>query len=88
MSAPIKYACGCIVYEKESELEWLVQRGKGPEVPGSFSGGRHFFAVRYFCMTLCTLAGSRRSFDAACARCFRSVHARTCSPVGVMQSCC
>ena len=25
LSAPIKYACGCIVYENESELEWLAQ---------------------------------------------------------------
>jgi hypothetical protein len=50
LSAPIKYACGCIVYVKETELEWLVQCSKGPEVPGSIPGGRHFFAVRYFCM--------------------------------------
>jgi hypothetical protein len=25
LSVPIKYACGCIVYKKESELEWLAQ---------------------------------------------------------------
>ena len=37
--APIKYACGFIVYKKESELEWLAQCGKCPKVPGSIPGG-------------------------------------------------
>ena len=56
--APIKYACGFIVYKKESELEWLAQCGKCPKVPGSIPGGAHVFldiASLHgdFCMLLC-----------------------------------
>ena len=50
--APIKYACGFIVYKKESELEWLAQCGKCPKVPGSIPGGRMYFWISLVCMAI------------------------------------
>ena len=50
--APIKYACGFIVYTKESELEWLAQCGKCPKVPGSIPGGLMYFWISLVCMAI------------------------------------
>jgi len=59
--APIKYACGFIVYKKASELEWLAQCGKCPKVPGSIPGGatrfdswggRMYFWISLVCMAI------------------------------------
>ena len=52
LSAPIKYACGCIVFENESELEWLAQCGYCPKVQGSIPGGCTYFWISLFCMAI------------------------------------
>ena len=65
--APIKYACGFIVYKKESKLEWLAQCGKCPKVPGSIPGGRMYFWISLVCMAIFTFASRFRAVSASLA---------------------
>jgi hypothetical protein len=48
LSAPIKYSCGRSLYEKVSQLIWLVRRGVSPECRGRNSADDNFLSWLHF----------------------------------------